>query len=99
MAFLVWGLSLLLLGLVPIVFLLPYAARRGITPALPDYARALGEFALKGLQQKMPVFAVTGACMCVATVSAPIIARLGSVQGARIEPFSETMPRTVEVVG
>jgi MFS family permease len=47
----------------------------------------------------VPVFAVTGACMCAATVSAPIIARLGSVQGAPIEAFSETMPGTVEPVG
>jgi uncharacterized protein len=46
MAFLVWLASFLLLLFVPVVFLLPYAARRGITPASPDYARALGQFAL-----------------------------------------------------
>jgi membrane protease YdiL (CAAX protease family) len=47
MAFLVWFSSLLLLVMVPIVFVLPYAAHRGITPALPDYGRALGDFVLK----------------------------------------------------
>jgi MFS family permease len=46
-----------------------------------------------------PVFAVTGAIMCIAMISAPIIAQLGAVQGTPIEPFSETMPGTVEVVG
>jgi hypothetical protein len=47
MAFLVWVSSLLLLGMVPVVFVLPYAAHRGITPSLPDYGRALGEFVTK----------------------------------------------------
>ena len=47
----------------------------------------------------IPVFAVSGGIMCFAVVSAPIIARLGAVQGDRIEPFSETMPGTVEVMG
>lgn len=47
----------------------------------------------------VPVFAISGGIMCLATVSAPIIARLGAVQGVPIEPFSETMPGTVETVG
>jgi membrane protease YdiL (CAAX protease family) len=46
-AFLVWVFTLLLLIFVPLVFLLPYAARRGISLASPDYARLLAEFALK----------------------------------------------------
>jgi MFS family permease len=47
----------------------------------------------------VPVFAVTGAIMGLATVSAPFIARLGAVQGRPIEPFSEMMPGTMEPVG
>jgi MFS family permease len=47
----------------------------------------------------VPVFTVTAALMLVAITSAPIIARLGDVQGEAIEPFTETMPGTVEVVG
>jgi hypothetical protein len=45
------------------------------------------------------VFAVTGAIMGLATISAPFIARLGAVQGRPIEPFSEMMPGTMEAMG
>lgn len=47
MAFLVWFGTLLLLVFVPLVFLLPYAARRGISFSSPDFSRAVAEFALK----------------------------------------------------
>ena len=47
MAILVWIASLFLLGIGSAILLIPYAAHRGITPAMPDYARALSEFALK----------------------------------------------------
>jgi MFS family permease len=47
----------------------------------------------------VPVFAVTGAIMGLATISAPFIARLGAVQGRPIEPFSEMMPGTMEAMG
>ncbi len=47
----------------------------------------------------VPVFAISGAIMCVATVSAPIIARLGEVQGVEIDPLSEMMPATVGPMG
>ena len=47
----------------------------------------------------IPVFAISGAIMCIATVSAPIIARLGAVQGTEIDPLSEMMPGTVGPMG
>jgi len=47
MALLVWVFSFLLLVFIPLIFLLPYAVHRGITPTTPDYPRALSEFALK----------------------------------------------------
>ena len=47
----------------------------------------------------VPIFAICGGMMGVAMVSAPIIARLGAVQGHPIEPISETMPATMEPVG
>jgi uncharacterized protein len=46
-AILVWFFTLLLLVFVPLLFLLPYAARRGISVASPDYTRLITEFALR----------------------------------------------------
>jgi uncharacterized protein len=46
-ALLVWFVSLLLLIILPLAFLLPYAISHGITPSIPDYARVLTDFALK----------------------------------------------------
>jgi membrane protease YdiL (CAAX protease family) len=86
MAFLVWGLSLLLLGLAPVVFLLPYAARRGITPALPDYARALGEFALKDPTAIfLQVFSTLPAHVLTLAVVWAVVTRFGK------RPFWETL--------
>ena len=45
-ALFVWLVSLLLSVFIPVVFLLPYAAYRGITPSSPDYALALTQFAM-----------------------------------------------------
>jgi membrane protease YdiL (CAAX protease family) len=47
MAILVWIFTFFLLLLLPLLFLLPYAVHRGISPATPDYARVLTDFALK----------------------------------------------------
>ncbi len=47
MALLVFVVSFFLLAMASVVFLLPYAVKRGITPGTPDYARVLSEFALK----------------------------------------------------
>ena len=45
-ALFVWLVSLLLSVFIPVVFLIPYAAYRGITPSSPDYGPALTEFAM-----------------------------------------------------
>jgi membrane protease YdiL (CAAX protease family) len=45
-ALLVWFLSLILLAIVPLVFLIPYAARRGLNFADPNFARVFAEFAI-----------------------------------------------------
>jgi len=45
-ALLVWLASILLIVLMPVVFLLPYAWSRGFNSGMPDYAQALAEFAL-----------------------------------------------------
>lgn len=47
----------------------------------------------------LPIFGVIGGLMAVAITAVPLIARLGPVQGEAIEPFSETMPATVEPAG
>ena len=47
MAFLAWAATLVLMIFVPLVFLLPYAARRGVTAGSPNYLQALTELALK----------------------------------------------------
>ncbi|MCU1265317.1 MAG: hypothetical protein JWM21_1635 [Acidobacteria bacterium] len=47
MAVLVFLASFFVLAIASAVFLIPYAVRRGITPATPDYPHALAEFALK----------------------------------------------------
>jgi membrane protease YdiL (CAAX protease family) len=46
-AVLVFLASFFVLAVASAVALIPYAARRGITPTTPDYGRALSEFALK----------------------------------------------------
>ena len=45
-ALLVWFASILLIVLMPVVFLLPYAWARGFNSGMPNYAQALAEFAL-----------------------------------------------------
>jgi membrane protease YdiL (CAAX protease family) len=45
-ALLVWFASILLIVLMPVVFLLPYAWARGFNTGMPNYAQALAEFAL-----------------------------------------------------
>jgi membrane protease YdiL (CAAX protease family) len=45
-ALLVWFASILLIVLMPVVFLLPYAWARGFHSGMPNYAQALTEFAL-----------------------------------------------------
>jgi len=86
MAFLVWFSSLLLLGIVPVVFLLPYAARRGITPAMPDYARALGKFALKDPTAIfLQVFSTVPAHLLTVALVWAVVTRFGK------QPFWETL--------
>jgi hypothetical protein len=46
-----------------------------------------------------PLFATVGVMLALSAFAVPFISRLGCVQGPRIEPISEMMPRTVEVVG
>jgi membrane protease YdiL (CAAX protease family) len=45
-ALLVWLASIVLIVLMPVVFLLPYAWSRGFRPGTPDFGPALAEFAL-----------------------------------------------------
>ena len=45
-AILVWVVSIVLIVLMPVVFLLPYAWARGFHSGMPNYAQALTEFAL-----------------------------------------------------
>ncbi|MBC8032468.1 MAG: CPBP family intramembrane metalloprotease [Pyrinomonadaceae bacterium] len=45
-ALFVWFASLLLVVFVPLVFLIPYASHRGISPGSPDYLPALTQFAM-----------------------------------------------------
>jgi membrane protease YdiL (CAAX protease family) len=45
-ALLVWFASIVLIILMPVVFLLPYAWARGFHPGMPDFGPALAEFAL-----------------------------------------------------
>lgn len=45
-ALLVWLASILLIVLMPVVFLLPYAWAKGFHSGMPDYAEALTQFAL-----------------------------------------------------
>lgn len=47
----------------------------------------------------VPIFATCGAVLAVSAVSIPLIAKLGEVQGTKVEPISETMPGTIEVLG
>ena len=41
-------------------------------------------------------FALLGIMLAVSTLSMPLIAKIGAVHGAEIEPFSEITPRTME---
>lgn len=45
-ALLVWFASLLLVVFVPLIFLIPYASYRGITPGSPNYMQVLTQFAV-----------------------------------------------------
>jgi membrane protease YdiL (CAAX protease family) len=45
-AFFVWFASLLLVLFVPLIFLIPYASYRGISPTSPDYMQVLAQFAI-----------------------------------------------------
>lgn len=45
-ALLVWFASIVLIILMPVVFLLPYAWAKGFHPGMPDFGLALAEFAL-----------------------------------------------------
>jgi FSR family fosmidomycin resistance protein-like MFS transporter len=47
----------------------------------------------------VPLFATVGVMLGLSSFAVPFISRLGNVQGPRIEPMREIMPRTVEVMG
>ncbi len=47
----------------------------------------------------LPIFATLGTMTIISSFSTPLIARLGAVQGPRIEPMTETSPGTLEVTG
>jgi MFS family permease len=47
----------------------------------------------------IPLFLTLAVTIAASSLAVAFIARLGPVQGPRIEPLSEVMPRTVEVVG
>jgi membrane protease YdiL (CAAX protease family) len=86
MAFLVWVSSLLLLGIVPVMFVLPYAAHRGITPSLPDYARALAEFVTKDPNAVfLQVFSTLPAHLLTVAIVWAVVTRFGKL------PFWETL--------
>jgi membrane protease YdiL (CAAX protease family) len=86
MAFLVWFSSLLLLIIVPVVFLVPYAARRGITPAMTDYGRAIGEFALQDPTAVfLQVFSTLPAHLLTVAIVWAVVTRFGK------RPFWETL--------
>jgi membrane protease YdiL (CAAX protease family) len=46
-ALLVWLMTFLLLGIVPVLFVIPYATHSGLNFSTPDYPRMLVEFALR----------------------------------------------------
>ena len=46
-----------------------------------------------------PLFGTLGVMIALSSMAVPFIARLGKVQGPRIEPLSEVMPQTMEVMG
>ena len=67
--------------------------------AMGFWTDALGE-AAKRPHAYLGAFGLVGAMMLAATLSAPIIARLGQPTGqAPIRPMSEATPQTLEVVG
>jgi membrane protease YdiL (CAAX protease family) len=45
-ALLIWFASLLLVVVMPLVFLIPYASHRGLNTGMPDYVKALAELAI-----------------------------------------------------
>jgi MFS family permease len=47
----------------------------------------------------VPLFATLGVMVAASSLATPLIAKLGPVQGPRIEPLSEVMPGTVGVTG
>ena len=86
MAILVWIFTFLLLVFIPLVFLLPYAARRGITPASADYARVLTEFALKDpMAVFLQVLANLPVHLLTFLVVWAVVTRFGKL------PFAETI--------
>ena len=46
-----------------------------------------------------PLFATLAVMMAVSSIAVIFINKLGPLQGPRIEPISEVMPRTMEVMG
>lgn len=86
MAILVWLSSLLLLGILPVVFVLPYAAYRGITPAMPDYPRAITELVLKDPTTIfLQVFSTLPAHLLTVLLVWAVVTRFGR------QPFWETV--------
>jgi MFS family permease len=47
----------------------------------------------------VPLFVTLGIMIVGSSFAVRFIAKLGPVQGPRIEPISETMPRTLELLG
>jgi MFS family permease len=47
----------------------------------------------------IPLFVIVGIMLALSSLAVPFISRLGPVQGPRIEPLSEVMPRTAELMG
>ena len=47
----------------------------------------------------IPLFLTLGVMLAGSSVAVRFIAKLGPVQGPRIEPLSEVMPGTMEVMG
>ena len=86
MAFLVWFASIALLFAVQIIFIIPYAAWRGITTAMPDYGRVLGEFAVKDASAIfVQVFSTVPAHLLTVVIVWAVVTRFGK------RPFWETL--------
>jgi MFS family permease len=50
-------------------------------------------------QAYIPLFLTVAAMVALSATAVPFIAKLGAVQGPKIEPITEVMPRTAEIVG